>query len=286
MYIESDLKVIQGIKLTIIDFPKNLFFDLHSSDGFGTFFFYELEVGKVDNDVVFLFRSNQPNKYWEGKWGLSTFLGGLNEIINDKTEAEVHSLDIEDDYKEIEVKFICNVDFEFHDQISKYAKLLNQYIKNTERLLSGVVWQKEFETNEKLFCTELLYPLLRKMNFIDVRFTHGTREYGKDFTFSEIPLFGNLRHYAIQAKAGNVRGNVKSEIDEIIGQLDDAFSMPYFEVSVNENRLINTFIVAISGNFTENAKDKISQKIPTNLKGSIYFLDREKILELIEKYWK
>ncbi len=285
--IEPELRHLHKTNFCLENYPDKLHFEVNDSEGFGTFFFYELEFGKSkEGDLYFLFRSSQPNKYWEGKWGLSTFLSALNNVINDSTEGEVHYLSVDDNYKEIEVKFKCENDFEFSTQLVKYVTLLNEYIKNTERLLSGVLWKKEFEKDEKLFCTELLYPLLRKMKFIDVRFSHGTREYGKDFTFSEITKFGNLRHYALQAKAGNIRGNVNSDIDELIGQLDDAFSMPYFEVSVNETRIINTFIIAISGNFTENAKEKIAQKIPTTMKGSVYFLDREKILELIENYWK
>lgn len=286
LYIDADLRLLHGTNFCLKEFPDELLFEVNDSEGFGTFFFYDLEFGKSNDDLFFLFRSNQPNKYWEGKWGLSTFLGALNDVIKDSVEGEVHHLSIDDDYKEIEVKFKCENDFEFSTQLNKYVCILNEYIKNAERLLSGVLWRKEFEKDEKLFCTELLYPLLRKMKFIDVRFTHGTREYGKDFTFSEVTKFGNLRHFALQAKAGNVSGSVNSEIDELIGQLDDAFSMPYFEVSVNENRIINTFIIAISGNFTNNAKEKISEKTPKALKGSVYFLDREKILELVENYWK
>jgi hypothetical protein len=124
------------------------------------------------------------------------------------------------------------------------------------------------------------------MGYIDVRYRHGTKEYGKDFTFSEQTKFGNLRHFGLQAKAGNLRGNVNADIDEIIGQLNDAFSMSYHEISANETRQISTFIVAISGQYTDNAKDKIIQKIPRHFLGSVYFIDRDKTIELIEKYWK
>ena len=164
--------------------------------------------------------------------------------------------------------------------------LLIDLVKRAELILSGAYWRKEYDTDEKLFCTEIIFPLLRKMDFVDVRFNHGVREYGKDFTFSELTKFGNLRHFAIQAKAGNLKGSVNAQIDEIIGQLNDAFAMPYYEVSANETRNISTFIIAISGHFTENAKDKIIQKIPSFFKGCVYLIDRDKILELIERYWK
>jgi len=146
-------------------------------------------------------------------------------------------------------------------------------------------WKREYEINESLFCTEVLAPLLRRMGFISVRYRHGTKEYGKDFTFSELTPFGQLRHYGLQAKAGNVSGEVNSEIDEILGQMEDAFSMPYYEVGSKESRYISVFIIAISGQYTENSKEKIIEKMPKGVIGSVYFLDREAIIELIERCW-
>lgn len=283
---EPDLKAIHNLNFTIADYPEKLIINIQSEDGFETYLFYELEIYQDLGQVKIKFISSQPNKYWEGKYGLSTFLGTMNDIVKDCPDAKIEYIDIEDDYKDIEISFILDKDFVINDLIAKLSKRLNEIIKQTERVLSGVVWRHEYEKEEGLFCTELLYPLLRKMEFIDVRYTHGKKEYGKDFTFSEITKFGNLRHFGLQAKAGNLRGNVNAEIDEIIGQLNDAFSMPYYEVSANENRQISIFIVAISGNFTENAKEKIANKIPPYFKGCVYFIDREKTLELIEKYWK
>jgi hypothetical protein len=37
--------------------------------------------------------------------------------------------------------------------------------------------------------------------------------------------------------------------------------------------------------FTDNAKEKLANKIPKGVYGSVYFLDKENILELIEQYW-
>ena len=88
------------------------------------------------------------------------------------------------------------------------------------------------------FAQRLFSPLLRRMGFMAVRYLHGTREYGKDFTFSELSLFGHLRHYGLQAKAGDVSGEVNSAIDEILGQVKDAFVMPYYELGSREPRYI------------------------------------------------
>jgi hypothetical protein len=124
------------------------------------------------------------------------------------------------------------------------------------------------------------------MGFVFVRYTHGKREYGKDFTFSEPTRFGQYRHYGLQAKAGDVSGGVNAVIDELLGQIADAFAMPYYELGSKEPRYISTFVIAISGKFTENAREKIVEKMPKGVTGSVYFLDREAITELVEQHWK
>jgi hypothetical protein len=90
----------------------------------------------------------------------------------------------------------------------------------------------------------------------------------------------------LQAKAGDVSGGVNATIDELLGQIGDAFAMPYYEVGSKEPRYISTFIIAISGKFTENAREKIVEKMPKGLNGSVYFLDRERLTELVERFWK
>lgn len=285
---DADIQELMNLSFSPETFVEKLVVESHSSDAFGTYLFYDIELYKSDNKIVLVFACRQPNKYWEGKYGLSTLLVTLADVVKDSFEFnfDPESLEIEDDWKHLEISCEIEGEFLFSEIIEKYSLLLKEMIRKTELILSGAVWRKEYETDEKLFCTDIIFPLLRKMDFIDVRFSHGIREYGKDFTFSEITKFGNLRHFAIQAKAGNLRGNVNAQIDEIIGQLNDAFTMPYYEVSANESRNISTFIIVISGHFTENAKDKLIHKIPHQFKGCVYLIDRDKILELIEKYWK
>jgi hypothetical protein len=285
----TDIKELESLKIKSEEIHPNLIIRVNSSDGFGTYLFHQIEFFRNDDGTTqIVFICSQPNKYWEGKYGLSTLLMEIVEQSNNfqGIEANKESFEIDGDWKSLELFYSIEGDFELTDIISRYLKILNSLIKQAELSLSGTVWKKEYEKNEKLFSTEILYPLLRKMDFIDVRYTHGTQEYGKDFTFSELTSFGNFRHYGMQSKAGDMSGKVNSDIDEIIGQIDDAFSMPYFEVTANEKRRINTFIIAISGRFTNNAKEKIANKMPPTLLGSVYMLDRDKILELIERYWK
>ena len=121
------------------------------------------------------------------------------------------------------------------------------------------------------------------MRFIDVKYNHGKRECGKDVTFSEIDKFGARRNYGVQVKVGDMSGAAGAEIDKIIGQIDDAFSMHYIDTTSREKRYISDLIIAISGRFTDNAKDKIAEKIK---RANIYFLDIDKIQELLNAYTK
>lgn len=287
VYCETDLKSISDFNLFLSEFPENLNIQISNDTGFGTYLFYAVSITKHKSSFLFDFECNQPNKHWEGNWGLSTFLATLSETVKTSNLAKVDWLDLDNDWKELNIHFnVIDEAFDIKTKVEELSDILKKLIKQTELALSGAVWRKEYETNESLYCTDILYPLLRKMGYLDVRYTHGTKEYGKDFTFSEQTKFGNLRHFGLQAKAGNLRGNVNAEIDEIIGQLNDAFSMSYHEISANETRQISTFIVAISGQYTDNAKDKIIQKIPKHFLGSVYFIDRDKTIELIERYWK
>ena len=73
------------------------------------------------------------------------------------------------------------------------------------------------------------------MGFTDVKYNHSKREFGKDLTFSEMNKFGVRRNYGVQVKAGDLSGEAGSEIDKIIAQIEDAFSMPYINTRVEKN---------------------------------------------------
>lgn len=154
-----------------------------------------------------------------------------------------------------------------------------------EKLISESIWNDDFLKDEPKFSKELILPLLRKMTFNNVIYNHGKKEYGRDFFFSEINKFNEPVYYGMQVKAGDVSGRVNSEIDMLIGQLNDAFSMPFYILGNQSPYYISSFVIAISGKFMENAKEKIIHKIPKELIGNVYFWDKEKILELVEKNW-
>jgi hypothetical protein len=267
------------------DYPEGLALQIHSEDGFKTYLFYEVHIVSGVEGAALEFVCHQPNKYWEGRFGLATLLSAVSEQVSHSVGFEVIDIDLEDDWKQLTLRREIPPDAPLADAILGVAAEINALVRNAEVALGGMRWKTEYETDESLFCTEVLLPLLRRMGFLSVRYSHGSREYGKDFTFSEMTPFGNLRHYGLQAKAGDISGKVNAAVDEVIGQLNDAFSMPYYELGSKEPRYISTFVVAISGRFAPNAKEKIAEKIPKGTIGSVYFLDKESILEFIDRYW-
>ena len=64
-------------------FPDALSVKIHSSDGFGTFLFHEAEIFKADSgELMADYTCIQPNKYWEGNWGLATFLSAIKDQVS------------------------------------------------------------------------------------------------------------------------------------------------------------------------------------------------------------
>jgi hypothetical protein len=270
---------------TVDSFPESLWLSVHSEDGFGTYLFYDIDILWHRDGAALDFNCRQPNKYWNEHFGLSTFISAIQDQVAFLNDWEVSHIDLEDDYKSISLRHIIPSGCRIHDSVVVAADQVKAIMRWAEVALSGLKWEKLYETDEAAFCGEVLYPLLLRMEFCFVRYRHGTKEYGKDFTFSEPTRFGNLRHYGLQAKAGNISGEVNSEIDKLLGQVTDAFGMPYYEIGSKDPCYISTYLIAISGRFTENAREKIVEKMPKGLIGSVYFLDRPRIEELVVRYW-
>lgn len=189
---------------------------------------------------------------------------------------------------------IANVTLEFYPEpdliISKAIQILNtcamELSAKSLLALENNPWKPIYLTNEKLFTIEILIPLLKRMNFSSVKYNHGTREFGKDILFSERDKFGSVKHYGVQVKAGDINGKVNSQIDEIIGQIDDCFSVPIKEFGTDNNVFLSEIYIIISGKFTSNAIEKIVWKTPPNFKNRVRYIDYDMVLELIAKYWR
>jgi hypothetical protein len=245
----------------------------------------KVNVTRREDKLLLTFQCSHDKNAWEGRIGLRTLLEAIRNCISHYDRYTFLSSNLDNEYKSVEFSIDIPGSVRLKDAIHASFQEVTTIINEAEVTLGGFQWKLIYESDEKAFCTEVLLPLLRRMGFLAVRYQHGTKEYGKDFTFSEMTPFDSLRHYGLQAKAGDITGKVNSAVDEIIGQVEDAFSMPYYETGSKEPRYISTFIVAISGTFAANAKDKIAEKIAKGVIGSVLFLDRQTIIAFAERYW-
>src|SRR5271166_2852751 len=84
------------------DFPASLTVQIHSSDGFGMFLFHEAHIFRAnDGRLMGEYICHQPNKYWEGAWGLATFLGAIRDQVPFHQEVTVGDIELEDDWKRL-----------------------------------------------------------------------------------------------------------------------------------------------------------------------------------------
>ncbi|MEO5969529.1 MAG: hypothetical protein ABIQ95_06345 [Bdellovibrionia bacterium] len=140
----------------------------------------------------------------------------------------------------------------------------------------------EEDWSEAEYIRTTLIPLLKNMGFRNVVFHHGPREFGWDILFSRQTEFGIPEYWAAQVKLGNVSGRSNSFIDLIVNQAQEAFKIPVLDLQTKSKIWISKFVVIITGRFTENAVEKLCEKIESHsLRNNLIFVDGEKIQELI-----
>lgn len=219
---------------------------------------------------------------WNSRYYVKSF-SKLNNIFN------IIGLEYEES-KDAQIVLLYEKEFSATETIGDFLNEVRKGIisisNQVELEQKGFKWKEGFQTSESLFCKEVLTPLFQKMSLLDFKFTHGQNEHGKDYVFSERTKFDTINHSAVQVKAGNLDGKTQGKLKEIIAQLDDAFTIPYSQINESGVKYIDTFYVIVSGKITDGAIVKIKNKIKPELKGSIKFLDKDAIMNLVYKYWK
>jgi len=119
--------------------------------------------------------------------------------------------------------------------------------------------------NEEEYTTQIVMPLLRQVGYSEVRYNHGIAEFGKDVVFCDYDRFGNKIYYAAQIKAGDLSGNNKGKVDDIINHIDRAFNYPFDDLITKSKVMLSHFFVIISGRFTDNARILIIENLRLRL---------------------
>lgn len=201
---------------------------------------------------------------------MKKYMQTLYEICESVDEVWVSNYEyVEDDPvgRAFFIAFLFDInEFQYYEEIYKYCHDFYKQIDTlVERKLKGCYWDKKFEEDEMEFCRLYLTPFFKKIGFEQVIFNHGNKEFGKDYILVTKDIFGRTEYYGVQAKAGNVSGTATSNINEIANQINMGFNVPYTLVS-GEKVYISKMIIAISGNFTDNAQTIIQNVVSDRYK--------------------
>jgi hypothetical protein len=249
-----------------------------------------IEIEKQNSTLFIRFNTIPIDEFpysWNEKWSIDKYFEQLLTLNSEYPEIyiirnEKYHNDEKIYYLTIETS--TNKQENIESALSSALYSIDMIHNSAWLKLEGFVWKSQYENDEQYFSQDLLFHLFVKLGFKNVFYSHGTREYGRDFIFCETNKLGLENYYGVQVKAGNVSGSVNSQIDELIGQLTDAYTMPFYTLNSKEPKYISTFIIVISGYFSQNAREKILQKVSNlhgKIMGSLYFLDKDKIIELM-----
>ena len=249
------------------------------------------KISKIsDNKAHVYFEDSGRRKYWDGDVGFKLYMETKRDVIKER-EKEIGDLKFEsydDDGDYIFLTFSAEIESSTFDGIIISAAQLIKEIEGTVELTIGSPFKNVKDTrDEQDFALSVVIPLLRKLGFSNVRYNHGRREFGKDIIFSRKTEFDDFEFWGAQVKYGDISGGAKSEIDLIISQIDDAFKVPFYDVYTKRKERISKLLMVISGRYTENAIEKICEKIESYaVKNNVLFIDGEKLNTIIEKFRK
>jgi hypothetical protein len=102
-----------------------------SSDGLETYLFNGIEIVSDDGRPSLRFICQHPNKYWEGRWGLATYLGAIRDEVSHCDEITVKDIDL-DDWKVLVLASSIDAQRPFGEQIREKAKLIREIMVTAE----------------------------------------------------------------------------------------------------------------------------------------------------------
>lgn len=283
--------LLRGIKFS--EMPEGVYFEICTkiTEGFIEYSGTPYTISKVsDNKAYVYFEDSGRRKYWDGEVGFKLYMETKRDIIKER-EKEVGDLRFEsynDDGDYIFLTFSAEIESITFEEIITFAEQLIQEIEGAVELTIGSPFKNVKDSlDERDFSLSVVIPLLRKLGFSNIRYNHRRREFGKDITFSRKTEFDDFEFWGAQVKYGDISGGANSDIDLLISQIDDAFKVPFYNVYTRRKESISKLLVVISGKYTENAIEKICEKIESYAtRNNIVFIDGEKIETIAERLRK
>ena len=275
-------------KNEIIDFDE--FMDLKDNEvvevNYDDGFFYKLDVSKFDDKLLFEYIYLGDDVDYHKDWSYKKFMSTFKNVCEPIDDIYINNYNDEED-REFRSFFLATiVDIKeyknFNEAYNKMGERCEDLIRITENKLKGISWDEKYERDEKLFCEVFLTPFFKTYPFKSVRYTHGNKEFGKDYILEFDNIFGKKEFYGVQAKAGDISGGANALVQTIVSQINMAFSIPY--QTLNENIYISKLIIATSGRITDNAKEIIKRQLEPYKFTNTIFMDKQMFISL-NKAW-
>lgn len=135
---------------------------------------------------------------------------------------------------------------------------------------------------EKELCELVVIPLLAKMGYREIRYTHGPRELGKDILYlSADPMRGELVQCAT-VKSKRLTGDVSSHraIREVFYQVEQALTEPFIDTANGRSVSVEHVLVITPFEISQTAIASICGKLRDS-ENRITFMDGPKLLSRI-----
>lgn len=134
---------------------------------------------------------------------LKLYMETKKSIIEERSrEVEDVSLDYyDDDGAHICLRYSANIVVDSMESLLADVEQLYGEIEGVTDIALGSPFQKiEDCERESEFTIKILLPLFRKLGFVNVKYNHGNKEFGKDVTFARRTEFDEYEYYGVQVK--------------------------------------------------------------------------------------
>lgn len=277
--------------LAVNDLPENVVFEIcdRIENSVVMLDTIPIRLQKVGDNRVWLgFEDSGTRKYWDGAVGFKPYMEAKKAIVEERASevGDVSFDDYEDDGAWIHLSYSGEIDA---DKLGIAVQLAEQIVAEiqgaAEMRLSAELWAPTEAADEQEFTLRTVLPILRKLGFQNVRYNHGKREFGRDVVFARVTEFQDLEFWGAQVKLGDITGGANAMIDELLGQIDDAFTMPFYDLYTKQKQRISKLAIIISGKFTDNAIEKVCEKIESHaVRNNVVFIDGDKLRTLAERF--
>ncbi|MTI47667.1 MAG: hypothetical protein FH761_07480 [Firmicutes bacterium] len=248
-------------------------------------YFFQLNVNRFGDKLLLEYIKLGDEDGFYKDWSYKKFMETLKEVCDSYDYVFVNNFDKSENdnlFRAFFLSMLVNIkDYkDFNAVFIECGSICKKLIDITEQRLKGIWWSSEYEKDEMLFCKTFLTPYFNSLRFDRVIFNHGNKEFGKDYLLESTNKFDHKEYYGVQVKAGKLSGAASIDIQEIVNQIDMAFEVPY-KFNNGTEIYVSKVIIAISGNFTDNAKERIFRKVDRYKFSNLIFISKKELNSII-----